>query len=845
LTAIFASHLVARDVTTQETLAAVGVDLDPLTSFDSLFSALARKGLTARWAKIAAYKMTEGPLALPIGDFLRNAARASGIEIVFDWCSQRRYGGITGKVIDELDLPRNAKIVLGVRYVDHRRALFHPKVLLMGVSAKTGDELRLAIVGSANITGGGLHTNTELGVVSAWWNKDRAANGWPELDDLFASLMKAAKPLKVTDLSLLAADAPELSGWTEAGVPGAVSLRPYQEEAVQALVDAWEERYARRPSATWKGTLLVLPPATGKTLCALTAACRILDAEDGRSRSGPVVWLSDRPLLAAQAFEEFRRTGFLQRYVIGALVKSGRILRSTMAGQWDIAEDGEERRPSELGRGLLHDWLASRSRATRTIVFTTKGDAKSLRTLGDVGPSLTIVDEAHHATAPGWHETLTALRSFLVVGLTGTPYRKAPETTETDELLGSFSVGANRWLSCFTPARQEHICAVTAEAEARKVAYGQPVASFYRSDFTGTELSVLSAPTFTTVSVVNEEDREPIQIRAVGGTRTQRIRFFEDPFSRTRDLDELVDDPKAVKAALESIDNDTCDRASRAQDEEKTTLVFARNITHANILHDLLLDRGVCPVVIHNEDERTVEGRHRDVQSVRDQAGSVVVCVDMVSEGLDLPSADVIIMPRWTASERLFWQMIGRGLRGPAIGGTERVDVITYELAFGADERGVVTVQVVDRLLLEAFGKHAKRSHAELPVRPTRDHTKGRRVGRTASRRRQGDMVLGEINHRASLGLEGDSFDVVIWRPSTGDEVDGRAAVLILGASSALSRAGIGVEGTDSSLRHESIRHGGGRSRERRKMPTPVRAGALTAEPARLQLCIAPNTPPS
>ena len=45
-------------------------------------------------------------------------------------------------------------------------------------------------------------------------------------------------------------------------------------------------------------------------------------------------------------------------------------------------------------------------------------------------------------------------------------------------------------------------------------------------------------------------------------------------------------------------------------------------------------------------------------------------------EGLDLPLVDSILVARPTLSSKLYRQMVGRGLRGPAVGGTEVVHVL-------------------------------------------------------------------------------------------------------------------------------------------------------------------------
>lgn len=97
---MFSSRLVARDTATRKVLADFGVDLRSTTSFDDLFATLGQlDGVRGAWAKIASYKMTEGVLSCPIGRFLCEAACEAHMEIVFDWCSHRRYGGITRELV--------------------------------------------------------------------------------------------------------------------------------------------------------------------------------------------------------------------------------------------------------------------------------------------------------------------------------------------------------------------------------------------------------------------------------------------------------------------------------------------------------------------------------------------------------------------------------------------------------------------------------------------------------------------------------------------------------------------------------------------------------------------------
>ena len=62
----------------------------------------------------------------------------------------------------------------------------------------------------------------------------------------------------------------------------------------------------------------------------------------------------------------------------------------------------------------------------------------------------------------------------------------------------------------------------------------------------------------------------------------------------------------------------------------------------------------------------------------------------VLSTGFDAPKIDVVFISRPTASVVLYSQMIGRGLRGPSIGGTEEckiVDLIDNITGFGNEDK--------------------------------------------------------------------------------------------------------------------------------------------------------------
>lgn len=137
-------------------------------------------------------------------------------------------------------------------------------------------------------------------------------------------------------------------------------LRPYQQEAIDAVRDHWNE---------WDKELLVMATGTGKTY---TAKCIIED----RLREGPVLFLAHRDELIEQA-------------------------RSTFGDAGKVKGSETDIRPITVGSVQT---LMNRPRLA---------DFKTV-----------IVDEAHHAVADSYQRVFAQYPDSKVLGLTATPDRK-------------------------------------------------------------------------------------------------------------------------------------------------------------------------------------------------------------------------------------------------------------------------------------------------------------------------------------------------------------------------------------------------------------------------------------
>lgn len=119
------------------------------------------------------------------------------------------------------------------------------------------------------------------------------------------------------------------------------------------------------------------------------------------------------------------------------------------------------------------------------------------------------------------------------------------------------------------------------------------------------------------------------------------------------------------------------------------TVVFVPTIRAANKLVHKLQDhkevQGKISLVHSKLDEFSGDGLDRSIANPetqiqafkeREDEPCVMVNVGMLTTGFDDPNIKSIVLARLTFSDNLFWQMIGRGCRGPKVGGTEFCYVI-------------------------------------------------------------------------------------------------------------------------------------------------------------------------
>lgn len=187
-----------------------------------------------------------------------------------------------------------------------------------------------------------------------------------------------------------------------------ISLRPYQQHAVEAVECEWADGRAR--------TLLVLATGTGKTRVASEVALRAV------GRGDSVLWVAHRGELLDQAQETISS-------LTGLLVGREQATQSAVGVPYPVVVASAQtiRRPERLA-------------------------ALDPAHFGTV-----VIDEAHHATADTYTAILDGIPSAHVLGLTATPDRA--DGTDLGEVFDSvaYEYGIAR------AVREGYLCPIKAE----------------------------------------------------------------------------------------------------------------------------------------------------------------------------------------------------------------------------------------------------------------------------------------------------------------------------------------------------------------------------------------------
>jgi superfamily II DNA or RNA helicase len=237
-----------------------------------------------------------------------------------------------------------------------------------------------------------------------------------------------------------------------------------------------------------------------------------------------------------------------------------------------------------------------------------------------------VVDEAHHTFAPTYQETIKFVRkcrkNVKLLGLTATPVRANDE--DSAGLLKLFG---------------------------NNIVY-----SIKLSDLIAK--GVLATPKF--IRKETDEEFEP------------QISLDEEKLIRR--YGELPETLVSKIASSNTRNQLIVDDYLKNRTAYGKTLIFAMNVLHCRCLNEELCKHHVrCGVIYSGKEDNTIV-----INDFKENRYDVLINVNIMTEGTDVPDIQTVFLTRPTQSEGLLMQMIGRGMRGVSAGGTETVNIVDF-----------------------------------------------------------------------------------------------------------------------------------------------------------------------
>lgn len=372
-------------------------------------------------------------------------------------------------------------------------------------------------------------------------------------------------------------------------------------------------------------TLIILPTGGGKTYTATIWLLR-----NAINRNKKILWIAHRQYLLDQAAETFKNYAYSEiipnvnsfnfRIISGAVQHDRTIDIESNDNLLIISKDS-------IGRNLhtLDKWLKGEDE----IYF--------------------IIDEAHHATARTYRKVIDYIKEKVanvkLIGLTATPFR----TVESEQgLLASiFTDGVESGIVVHNEKGITY--QVSLKELINKQILSQPIIESYN---TGEDYS----------KYISSKDLEEIQ------------KFDELP----KDVkDKMLENSVRSKFIVEQY--------KKEKEKYGQTIVFAININHAIQLTTVFREYGIrADYVVSNLRDavtgisRSPEENQRVIEQYRNGELDVIVNVNILTEGVDLPKTQTVFLTRPTVSRILMTQMVGRALRGEKAGGTKNAYIVSF-----------------------------------------------------------------------------------------------------------------------------------------------------------------------
>ena len=372
-------------------------------------------------------------------------------------------------------------------------------------------------------------------------------------------------------------------------------------------------------------TLVVLPTGGGKTY---TASVWLL--KNAINKQKKILWIAHRKTLLDQAVESFQQYAYKD------------FIPNISSFQYRVISGDAE-----------HDKTINIEKSDDLLVVSKDSIGRNLknidRWLEDEEEVFLIIDEAHHSTAKTYRKVIDYIKEKVpyvkLIGLTATPFR----TNDNEKGLLSRIYKDGVELGDVVNNDIGIAYNISLKELISKNILSKPIfESYYTDESYGRSLGIKGLESIQNLDILPEDIQKEM---AQSAARNQLI----------------------VKTYKEN------------QKNYGQTIVFAVNIVHAIQLTTLFKKEGINSAYIVSNIKDIVTGvtvsskdNEKNLEDYRSGKIKVLVNVNILTEGVDLPQTKTVFLARPTVSTILMTQMIGRALRGTKAGGTDLAYIVSF-----------------------------------------------------------------------------------------------------------------------------------------------------------------------
>ncbi|MCL2531542.1 MAG: DEAD/DEAH box helicase family protein [Oscillospiraceae bacterium] len=382
--------------------------------------------------------------------------------------------------------------------------------------------------------------------------------------------------------------------------------------------------------------LVQMPTGTGKTKTTMHTIIHYFNFN--LNKSGLVIWLAHTKELLDQAYETFA--------AVWRHLGKESVTTYKLWDKFELPDDGENLSGFLFGSSQK---LISISKSKPDVFARLVQNCR-----------LIIIDEAHKAAAK---ETKTLINNLMtktpdtldrsLIGLTATPGRNIADTTDIQRLVSMFD-------SKLIGIEPDVLNSVNlSRTKARNAKNDPDIIHYFQSRRV---LAKIVREILTYPETLSEQEMRKLKIQATANGYDDYSRAFLETIGRNKSRNLSI-----------------IQKLIRLNNENIPTIVFACSVEHGAILSAALTLQGINNACVFGNMPTAM--RKQAIQKFKDREDdlNILINYEVLTTGFDATNIRCVFITRPTQSIVLYSQMIGRGLRGPMMGGNETCLLVDIE----------------------------------------------------------------------------------------------------------------------------------------------------------------------